>query len=399
VKIGILSQDFIGWSGGVDFLAGVVESLLASPRSKSAEFYLIIADSGPRLLWRQFKRRWKDKISGKTPKHGFAPSAEVVREAFAPFENQISIQHIDVGRSAFRRAVDKLKLDAVLPALNPPARHFTRPWVGYAFDFQHKYFSQNFTPESCRSRDEHFAAMLTTAKAVIVNSRAVASDIAKFVPQATARVFALPFSAAPHPDWFEDISGVPARYGIDGPYFIISNQFWPHKDHATAFEAFALLAAQKPEVQLVCTGSTLGASDPEYFPNLMRKMEARGLKKRVHILGLIPKRDQIELMKNSCAVVQPTLFEGGPGGGCIYDAVALDLPAIISDIPVNREIENQRVGFFPAGNAEALAIEMNSHLGRNRGRPDASALLSAGRARRAACGDMLWQAIDFVLDK
>ena len=39
-----------------------------------------------------------------------------------------------------------------------------------------------------------------------------------------------------------------------------------------------------------------------------------GLEQRVRVLGLVPKRDQIEIMKKACAVLQPTRFEGGPGG-------------------------------------------------------------------------------------
>jgi glycosyltransferase involved in cell wall biosynthesis len=401
MKIGILGQDFMNWSGGIDFLRTVTDSLLAVPRAEHAEFYVLIPDSGPRLTWRRFRHRVKRTLrsfgSKEYPSPEKAPSSDMISRNFDEFSGRVSIRHIDIGRRALISSAKRLGLDVVIPALHTLKDGFPCPWVGYAYDFQHKYYPQHFTAEACQSRDEHFAHMLTQAKAVIVNSRAAAADIARFVPQATARVFALPFAPAPNPDWLEDHPEIFSRYAIAAPFFIISNQFWAHKDHATAFEAFRILAAQNPAVSLVCTGSTSGARDPEYFISLMKKVTHWGLDKRVKILGLISKRDQIEIMKNAVAVVQPTLFEGGPGGGAVYDAVSLGIPSLVSDIPVNRELDGPGIVFFPAGNVEALAESLRTQLQAPRTKtPSSSELISAGRRRRAACGAVLWDSIDLV---
>ncbi len=400
MRIGVLATDFITWGGGVDFLRLVIDSLLAAPRSREAEFHLLIPDAGPKLAWRQIRGRAKQTVksffSGKALPPQHAPSLEVISQAFADFSDRITVQHIDIGRRALRQAVKRLKLDVVMPAVHSLGTDFPRPWVGYAYDFQHKYLPQYFTPDDCRSRDEHFAEMLTQAKSVIVNSRAAAVDIAKFVPQATARVFALPFAPAPGRDWLVDRPDVVSRYGITIPFFIISNQFWLHKDHATAFAAFQILAEHDPKIALVCTGSTVDSRNPDYFPGLLARLKSWRLEQRVHILGLIPKRDQIELMKHACAVIQPTRFEGGPGGGAIYNAVSLDVPAIVSDIPVNREVEGTAIDFFPAGDVGSLATTMQARLRTPHTRGLNSDLISRGQSRRAACGDALWGAINCV---
>jgi glycosyltransferase involved in cell wall biosynthesis len=255
------------------------------------------------------------RVFGKNSPAEHTPSSDIVAQSFTEFSNRITIQHIDIGKRALLSAVQRLELDVILPAVHSLGTDFPRPWVGYAYDFQHKYFPQYFTPDDCRSRDEHFAEILTQSRALIVNSRAAAADIVKFVPEATARVFTLPFAPAPSRDWLEDRPDVLPRYGVTQPFFIISNQFWIHKDHATAFDAFRLTAQHDPKIALVCTGSTVDSRNPDYFPGLLARLKNWGLDRRVHIPGLIPKRDQIELMKNACAVIQPTLFEGGPGGG------------------------------------------------------------------------------------
>ena len=391
LQIGITAHDFLNWSGGIDFLWTVNDSLLTSPRSETADFHLIIPDSGIRFFW----SRVREILTGKIPAR---PGSSELRDNFLEFGDRISTHRVDTGRNAIRRIADRLNLDVLLPVMHSLGRNFPRPWVAYAYDFQHKYFPDNFSAERIRARDRHFDDLLTEARAVIVNSKAAASDIERFVLQATARVFALPFAPAPRRDWLEPRPEILARYQIAPPYFIICNQFWAHKDHATAFEAFATVAKSNPDVSLVCTGLTGGAMDPDYARGLLEPLERVGIKNRVQILGLIPKRDQIELLKHSCALIQPTLFEGGPGGGAVYDAVSLGVPAIVSDIPVNRELpQDDRIVFFPARNPGTLAARMEEQLRAPRVEIEPEALQASGRQRRARCGEVLWSAIDFVL--
>jgi glycosyltransferase involved in cell wall biosynthesis len=398
VKVGILARDFIQWTGGVDFLGMVLDSLLAVPRAEQAEFHLLIPDLQPR--WARVKHRARQGLRGLVSGKPAAPKSASPEGAgsdlFSEFRGRVTIHHLENTRRALVREVRELELDVILPALHTLGAGFLPPWVGYVYDFQHKYFPEYFTPRDCLSRDEHFADLLTSARAVIATSRETAGDIAKFVPEATARVFALPFAPALNPEWMEDCPDIPARHGVARPFFLVSNQFWIHKDHATAFEAFRALAARHPEVSLICTGSTRDERDPTYFPRLMDKLKSWGLDQRVRVLGLIPKRDQIEIMKNACAVLQPTRFEGGPGGGSIYNAVSLDVPAIVSDLPVNREVEGGAVEFFPAGDAGALCEKMEKRLAAPHVRASWDSLINRGQSRRAACGAVIWQAIDFV---
>jgi glycosyltransferase involved in cell wall biosynthesis len=390
-KIGLTAHDFLNWSGGIDFLWTMTDSLLATPRGKNADLHLIVPDSGIRFAWKRagefLSRKARTRLQSRE-----------LTNAFSEFGDRITVHHIDVGRAAIRNVATKLNCDVLLPVMHSLGRDFPRPWLAYAYDFQHKYFPENFTEEARQSRDRHFDRLLTEARAVIVNSRAAANDIAKFVPQATARVFALPFAPAPQPDWLNDCPEIRERYSVRAPYFIISNQFWAHKGHDTAFEAFRQIAKMHPEVSLICTGSTGGSTDTSYFSKLIGSLEKTGIRDRVQILGLIPKRDQIELLKHSCALIQPTLFEGGPGGGAVYESFSLRVPAIVSDIPVNRELPTHDcITFFPAGDSVALAYRMEEKLTARRNRTDAAELLAAGRRLRLACGEVLWSAIDFVL--
>ena len=119
---------------------------------------------------------------------------------------------------------------------------------------------------------------------------------------------------------------------------------------------------------------------------------------RVHILGLVPKLDQIALLRGALAVVQPTAFEGGPGGGAVFDAVALGVPSLVSAIPVNREIEEHVTHYFPLDDVPALAAAMREVLTLPRLPADPQALFAAGAERRTAMGRTIWQAAALAMD-
>jgi glycosyltransferase involved in cell wall biosynthesis len=115
------------------------------------------------------------------------------------------------------------------------------------------------------------------------------------------------------------------------------------------------------------------------------------------LLGHIPKRDQVEIMKNALAVVQPTLFEGGPGGGSVYDAACLGIPVILSDIAVNREVEADHLFFFEAGNCIDLAEKMMQLATLAPARSSRESLTSRGSERAERLGNALMAAIDVTL--
>jgi glycosyltransferase involved in cell wall biosynthesis len=290
-------------------------------------------------------------------------------------------------------------LDALAPSLLALPGDFPIPWVGYVYDFQHRYYPALFTAAEIKRRDDAFATMLSRAHAVVVNSQSVAADIDHSFPQANAKVFPLPFNAAPQPAWLEvSPESAQQKYGTGRPYFIICNQFWKHKDHATAFDAFDQFARAEPNVDLVCTGTPHDYRFPEYVASLRAKVAESGLADRVHILGSIPKLDQIALLKGSIALIQPTLFEGGPGGGAVFDAVSLGVPSIVSNISTNLEISDSSVTFFPAGSVQALSTAMGKARARAAAveRPSNTDLQNYGTARQRLSGAVALQAISFV---
>ena len=121
------------------------------------------------------------------------------------------------------------------------------------------------------------------------------------------------------------------------------------------------------------------------------------LSQYIHFLGYIPKKDQLQILRGAIALLQPTLFEGGPGGGAVYDAVSLGVPSIVSDIPVNKEILGGNVFFFHTGSSDAMKEKMLELLEEEIEKPPKEILIEQGIQRAEMLGKSLCEAFDFVI--
>lgn len=388
-RLGLLAHGFASWGGGLDFLRGIATGLRHA--DTRVELHVLAPLRGPLVM----ARNLRDAANGLLGRPNMAAHRPMPAHLERALAGTGAILHmIDIGPRALARATSRLRLDALLPAIAPQPSAST-PWVGYVFDFQHKHLPQFFSDEERAKRDHEFGRMLNSASAVIVNARDVVKDIEHYYPQRHAKIFAMPFSPAPSGDSFSvDPPDALARYQVRGSYFIVCNQFWKHKDHGTAFKAFAALSKRHPELQLICTGATSDHRFPGHFDELMREAAKDGVADRILTLGLIAKQDQLALLRGAVALVQPTLFEGGPGGGAVYDAVAVGQRSIVSDISVNTEIDEPTITFFEAGNAASLAERMEEALAETPPpAADPAHLIALGIERRRACGRVLLDAV------
>jgi len=362
LKIALLAGPLASWGGGNDFLRLCAGGLWQKQRASLLTFSLLLAEENLvetlRRCLSPWKRMARQLVSLERPrftKHPFLRPEQSL-DSIDSFGGEL---HTILYRNLVQ-VLERQNYGVILPFTASPGR-FRLPWVGYIPDLQHKHHPEFFRPKECALRDLRFTRLLRDARAMVVNSVDTRLDIERFYPGYDCRIFALPFAPILNPKWLETSpEEVVARYRLPGRYFLISNQFWAHKCHLTAFQALSLLGPEHADVAMVCTGSTTDYRQPEYFPMLQRRISELGLDRRTRILGRIPKHDQIQIMRRAVAVIQPTLFEGGPGGGAVYDAVSTGTPAILSDIGVNREVETDAgpIQFFRSGSAEDLAAQM-----------------------------------------
>ena len=397
-RVAVVLDGFDKWAGGLDFIRLILNGLLVDP---GMQVQLLIPRASLRMRLRSLAGALVRLLQGAAkgrlkwlPSPGFEP--EAIAALFADFGTRAAPHFYVNTRQGLVRAIGTSGAQVVLPSMVALGRDFPFPWVGYIFDFQHRQLPEFFRPNERQQRDAAFSKMLTEADVVLANAIAVRNDAESYFPGSARKIVCLPFAPSPKPEWLAlDPAAVQRAYGLPSRYFIVCNQFWIHKDHATAVRAFATFRAEHGgDIALVCTGGLHDFRAPGHVDGIRALIESLGLGTRVHLLGHIPKADQIALLRGSIAVLQPTLCEGGPGGGAVYDAVAFGVPALVSDIPVNREISAGNCQFFAPADAPALAALMRDVAAAPATRPDPAELLAQARVRLGQLGDALRIAID-----
>lgn len=403
----VISAKFFNWGGGVDLIHSFTKALLAVEGKHDIEIYLAVPDSD-NIFYKTIKYiksflkvpiyLIKDKKITYEKPNFF--NREMVLSTFSDVNDSIKVVRHQNSNEGFKTCLKDICADVVLPVSESLGYNFPTPWIGYIPDFQHKYYPQFFNSKEICRRDVYFKKLVDDAKILVVNAKSVKDDIFKFYPDTKVKIFNLSFAPILDSRWLEGMpeERLKAKYSLPDRYFLISNQFWIHKSHITAFEALSILKNKYDidDIHIVCTGETYDYRFPNYFNELKEQIKALNITEKVHFLGFINKNEQINIMRNSIAVLQPTLFEGGPGGGAVYNAVALGIPCIVSDIEVNKEIKADNVLFFEKQSPEKMAIRMNEVLKEDAVRYSDDELIEKSRQRIQQLGLELMEAINYL---
>ena len=233
-----------------------------------------------------------------------------------------------------RDLFDATGIDVFFPI--PPCDNSGTNYVFWLSDFQYKRRPDLFTPQRCEEIHAYFAEHVAGACRVVVSSEDARRDFAGVFPEFLDKTDVVRFCSVPDEEWWElDPATVAAEHGLPERYLIVCNQFTRHKNHLMLMEAVRIASVAGNDVQLVCTGSTFDHRGEDCVGQVEAFLATHGLGARVHILGLVPRNEQIALLRRALAVVQPSWFEGW--STIVEDAKTLGKPLLVSDLPVHRE--------------------------------------------------------------
>jgi glycosyltransferase involved in cell wall biosynthesis len=223
-------------------------------------------------------------------------------------------------------------------------------------DFQHRYLPDNFSDQAYQWSEDKISAIVNNREKVLVSSNDSKRDFDKFYYQHTSTVKVLRFASV-LPDTGTAFTTY-TKYK-DKPYFIVSNQFWPHKNHIAVVKAVAELKTKGIEVLVLFTGH-LSDRDPEYAGRVRNIISTYQLEQNIHFLGFLDRVDQLQLIRHSVALIQPSLFEGW--STIVEDCKSLNKFLLLSDLRVHREQINSNCLFFNAFEYKELAGHMEATL-------------------------------------
>ena len=331
------------WLGGVNYVQNLVKAVTSLPIHERPSVSLVIRDAN----LQEFSL--------------FESAAHLVKEVIY-VGGQPGVALAVAGRDVVTLAQDSelfARSDFFFPVLADVLPSVcAASWIA---DLQHKHLPQFFTPEQIAGREAMFRRISEQAPLTVFSSQDAASDFQRSYPDFRTTLRILPFRGSPEDGWYS-ASPISAqhRYGLPDAFLICCNQFWSHKNHLLLFQALSTLRKSGVSIPVVCTGPTDDYRDKGYFERLKRQLSELGIEDLVYILGVIPRSDQIQLLRRALAVVQPSLFEGW--STVVEDARLLGKSMVLSDLPVHYEQAPRNAVYFNRLSPESLATELHRVL-------------------------------------
>jgi glycosyltransferase involved in cell wall biosynthesis len=252
-----------------------------------------------------------------------------------------------------QRLMTKQRID-VISHSGPLVRGSRIATVAWIPDFQHVHLPGLFTDEERQVRDRYFMDLCSRSDEIIVSSRSALLDLESFAPQYAQKAHVLHFVASHTQSGANlPLPALQRKYKFAGPFFLLPNQFWEHKNHRLVIDALALLKLRGQTVLVLATGGARDHRNPKFFESLMKHAELHGVTEQFRVLGVIPFADLSGLMTSAVALINPSHFEGWSTS--VEEAKSAGKCILLSDIPVHREQAPARGVYFPADDAEGLA--------------------------------------------
>jgi glycosyltransferase involved in cell wall biosynthesis len=162
---------------------------------------------------------------------------------------------------------------------------------------------------------------------------------------------------APKYEAVADRSALKARLGLDPQrrYVICVARFHPVKDHRTLIAAFAQVAAEVGDVDLLLVG------DGELRPAIESQIRELGLDARVKLLGV--RRDVADLLRASDIFALTSVSEAA--SITLLEAMGAGLPVVVTAVGGNPELVRDGADgiLAPRGDASAIATALSRILG------------------------------------
>jgi glycosyltransferase involved in cell wall biosynthesis len=347
-KIGIILNYSPNWMGGVIYIVNIINTLDFLDDEQKPEIWLFYRPDVKKIL----------------PEINYS-YLNCVEHSFPSIVSG-NIRSLILRRNLFiDNIIRQYSLDTIFPLPDFPVRLRSEvKLVSWWADLQEKYYPEFFSTGQRAGRNIRIKMILRNCDNLVVSSQAVKDDFLRFYKvKPGIKISVFHFVSVVDQRSAADIEEVRAKYNLPVDYFIVSNQFHKHKNHRVVLLALARLKAKGIIKHVAFTGKFPAASDSPYLTELTAIIRDHQLDNQVTMLGVISRNEQLELMKHSQAVIQPSLFEGW--STVIEDAKSLQTPVIASGLKVNIEQLGDTGRYFKPLDYEELASIIEDYPVRN----------------------------------
>ncbi len=137
-----------------------------------------------------------------------------------------------------------------------------------------------------------------------------------------------------------------------GKYFMISNQFWIHKNYDLIIDSLIELKKKNIKPTIVSTGTKFDWRSSTYYETLIKKIKKNKLF-NFKILGNLSREQQLSLIMNAIYLINPSKSEGW--NSAIEEAKSLDTRVLASNLKVHKEQLGPKGTYFDVNNYKKLS--------------------------------------------
>jgi glycosyltransferase involved in cell wall biosynthesis len=258
-----------------------------------------------------------------------------------------------VPESSLSQACRRAKAEVVF-LVQDPFTNFRVPNVCWFPDFQYLHMPDMFNPQETGTYAQIARNMARYASRVMLSSHATQEDFDHNFPEYKDKVQVIPFAVRIDDDIYrEDPRKIADIYHLPDKFFYLPNQFWKHKNHRTVLEALENSVKSDPMITVAASGSLTDFRNLAYPSEFAAEISRRGLRKNFILLGLIPRAHVYGLMRQTIAVLQPSVFEGWSTS--VEEAKSLGKQVVASDLGVLREQNAPGAVYFDPHDPQELA--------------------------------------------
>lgn len=350
-RIALIFEVLADWMGGTYYVLNIINTLNTLPDNEKPEIVLLTKNSDDFNFLKERTRYpyLTEKIIFRRP---------------SLFIRGINKIYRLITKKNYNLIIPKFKerVQAIYPVYDINRLSSKSKKIYWVPDLQEKYLPQLFDQQNLKLRDNIIKDIIQKGDYLVISSHDVLDSLLKFYPEAKKLNLNIYNFTVSIPDLSKiDKTLTYKKFDIDRPFFYCANQFWTHKNHRLLFEAVKLLKDRGHQnFLLLCSGGANDFRNPNYMEQLNKYLEDNSLKNNIKLLGLIDRNDQLCLMQNSDAIIQPSLFEGW--NTSVEEAKALNKFLILSDLDVHKEQVSQNVFFFNRNSALDLADKIEEFM-------------------------------------
>lgn len=341
-KLGVLFYFETSWMGGIIYIQNLIRTL----------DYLEDADKPEIILfYRPGLKKFAEEIE--------YPYLTKIEYKFLPIWKRYVYSWLKGENEFVSDILKNYELNSLFPIHDFPtnsrlAKEKEVNLVSWFADFQYKHYPQFFSYSQKVFKNYRMFFIKKHCKCLVLSSMAVAKDAHEFYDIEFNDINIFHFASVIESYQFKDFEEIRKKHNLPNEYYIVSNQFHKHKNHKIVIEAIHKLNQEGKKIHVAFTGKLPFDSKAPHILELRELISQYNIQGQITILGLIPRDEQVMLMKNAQAVIQPSFFEGW--STVVEDAMALNVPVIASNIPVNIEqLQEKGLYFDPLKSEELVA--------------------------------------------